>query len=223
MIKRMTAAGVLLSFLPLTAMCNESAEANPMDVDTIAPTSKYFIGLRSGASLMGNSDSITLSGNTVDAGDSDFEAFVAVDVGLYTKNSKNRVYYSYEHHESTSKFNQQDQLETDLSLHLLNADYIYRHDKKIKPFAGLHIGYASAESKSNSGQSNDVSGYAFGVQAGVAWQVTEGLDFEMGVKHTALPSDRRSWTFSDGQGNSAKVESQLKTLTSAYLGANYRF
>ncbi|PSW19882.1 hypothetical protein C9I98_10490 [Photobacterium sanctipauli] len=215
--------------LPITAVCDEVDESvvvdqlEETDVVEVAPQSQYFIGLRGGASLLGHDDSITLNGNVLDADESEFDGMFGLDFGIYTPKRNSRIYYSYEYHQSESTFKDQPAFDNEVSLHLINADYIYRHDKSITPFAGLHFGYASGETTSDAGGSTDVSGYVFGVQAGLGWQVMDDFGLEVGVKHTVLPSDRRTWSTSDGQGNSVKVESQLKGLTTMFLGATYRF
>ena len=242
--RNVIASGVLLSLVSMQAWCDETASGQvnaaqteyepivsqsvatePMPSEPIASEQgfQYFAGLRGGVNLIGSDDSASISTGNIDSDDNDFGSFGALDLGVYMPNDRGRVYYSFEYHTSTVKFDGQDAYDTNVGLHLLSADHIFRPQGSVRPFVGLHIGYAFAETDSDFSDNYDESGIVFGFQAGLGWEVMDDLGLELGLRHTVLPSERRSWQAENSAGESVTVETQLKGVTSAYLGATYRF
>lgn len=219
--RNVIASGVLLSLFSMQAWCDDGAtERTKLEPAAQAPGFQYFAGLRGGANLLGNDD--TVAGN-IDSDDGEYGVFGGLDLGVYMPDQRGRVYYSFEYHTTTTKFDGQDAYDTNVGLHLLSADHFFRPHASVKPFVGLHIGYAFAETDSDFSGNYDESGIVFGFQAGLGWEVIDDLGLEVGLRHTVLPSERRSWQAEDRDGNSVTVETQLKGVTSAYLGATYRF
>ena len=242
--RNVIASGVLLSLVSMHAWCDESvsgqAEAAQIDPERVIsepvaiepvtsepavsePGFQYFVGLRGGFNLIGSDDSATISNGNIDSDDNDSGSFGALDFGVYMPNDRGRVYYSFEYHTSTVKFDGQDAYDTNVGLHLLSADHIFRPQGSVRPFVGLHFGYAFAETDSDFSGNYDESGIVFGLQAGLGWEVMENMGLEVGLRHTVLPSERRSWQAENSAGETVTVETQLKGVTSAYLGATYRF
>ena len=227
--RNVIASGVLLSLVSMQAWCNESATAQSVssseEVPAVVqePGFQYFVGLRGGGNLLGNADSASISSGTIDSDDGDYGVFGGLDLGAYMPNNRGRVYYSFEYHSTTTKFDGQDAYDTNVGLHLLNADHIFRPHSSVRPFVGLHMGYAFAETDSDFSDNFEESGIVFGFQAGLGWEVTRNLGMEVGIRHTVLPSDRSSWKAENSDGESVTVETQLNGVTSAYLGASYRF
>ncbi|MGF1734751.1 hypothetical protein [Photobacterium satsumensis] len=222
--RNVIASGVLLSLFSMHAWCDEGAAAQAeLEPMVQAPGFQYFVGLRGGANLIGSDNTASATTGNIDSDDDDFGSFGALDFGVYMPNQQGRVYYSFEYHTSTTKFDGQDAYDTNVGLHLLSADHFFRPQASIKPFVGLHIGYAFAETDSDFSDSYEESGIVFGFQAGLGWEVIDDLGFEVGLRHTVLPSERRSWQAENSAGDSVTVETQLKGVTSAYLGATYRF
>ncbi|PST98797.1 hypothetical protein C9J03_26090 [Photobacterium gaetbulicola] len=220
--RNVIASGVLLSLISMHAWCDESATGQKVAEASQAPGFQYFAGLRGGGNLLGNDDTASVTSGSIDADDGDFGAFGALDFGVYMPDQRGRVYYSFEYHTATTQFNGADAYDTNVGLHLISADHIFRPQGTVKPFVGLHIGYAFAETDSDFAGKYDESGVVFGFQAGLGWQVIDNLGFEVGLRHTVLPSERSSWQ-AESDGKPVTVETQLKGVTSAYLGATYRF
>ncbi|MCQ1060562.1 outer membrane beta-barrel protein [Photobacterium sp. DNB23_23_1] len=222
--RKVIASGVLLSLFSMNAWCDEDVTAQmELEPAVQAPGFQYFVGLRGGVNLIGSDNTASVTTGDIDSDDDDFGAFGALDLGVYTPNKQGRIYYSFEYHTTTTQFDDEDAYDINVGLHLLNADHIFRSQASVKPFVGLHIGYAFAETDSDFSGSYDDSGVVFGIQAGLGWEVIDDLGLEVGLRHTVLPSERRSWQAENSAGDSVTVETQLKGVTSAYLGATYRF
>ncbi|MGF1727499.1 hypothetical protein [Photobacterium nomapromontoriensis] len=223
--KIITTGGVLFSLLPITAWCDGAKEFDTFaDQPLIEKHFQYYAGIKAGGSLLSNDDSATLTGGgVVDSEDSGMNSFGGFDLGVYTPDGRGRVYYSYEYHNSNTQFNGHNAYDTNVNLHLISADHLFRPGQDIRPFAGLHVGYAFTKTDSNSSDGFKDNGIVFGVQAGLSWQVMTDFGLEMGLRHTVLPSNRRSWQADHRQGGPVTVETQLKGVSSAYVGATYRF
>ena len=221
MAKKQVAIGLMLAVLPYQAWCGEADDAV---VEAVENGNQYFVSLRAGGSLIGNDDSAKLvGGQVVDTDDGGIGGFAGVDAGVYLHNSQNRVYYSYEYHKATTQFAGRDAYDTVSSLHLINADYLFRTEKSLQPFVGLHFGYAFSKTESDFPGEFDDNGLVFGLQTGIGWQVMRDLSFEVGLRHSVLPAERESWQAEDANGAPVEVHSQLKGITSAYAGVTYRF
>ncbi|MDV5167814.1 hypothetical protein [Photobacterium rosenbergii] len=227
--RNVIASGVLLSLVSMPAWCDETVsgqvKAAQTEYEPIASEQgfQYFAGLRGGVNLIGSDDSASISTGNIDSDDNDFGSFGALDLGVYMPNDRGRIYYSFEYHTSTVKFDGQDAYDTNVGLHLLSADHIFRPQRSVRTFVGLHMGYAFAETDSDFTGKYKESGIVFGFQAGIGWEVTHDLGLEVGLRHTVLPSERSTWQAENSAGESVTVETQLKGVTSAYLGATYRF
>jgi hypothetical protein len=65
--------------------------------------------------------------------------------------------------------------------------------------------------------SHSQSGQVLGVQAGVAWRISNHISAEMGLRVTATQGeDIKPWS-------SNKVASQIKSVSTGYASVNYRF
>ncbi|MCW8328416.1 porin family protein [Photobacterium sp. SDRW27] len=213
---------LLAALLPLTSMA-EAKSISENTKPTEAPM-RYFVGIKGGFSQVSNSDRVQLSnGDKLEASTTDHEGFAGLDIGIYTPGGHSRVYYSYERHTSESMFSGTPAYETTANMNLLSADYLFRHQDSVTPFVGLHIGYASVEPESSFPDGFEVSGVVFGLQAGIGWTVTEQFGFDLGMRHSILPSDIKTWDGVDNDGNSVTFESQQNGVTSFYASVNYRF
>lgn len=180
----------------------------------------YFIG------LTGGSSNISMTAGTVNGNNTtlinrfsspDAAGFVGADLGFYTAGGSGRIYYSWQKMSTQSDFDGIKAIETDVTLHLLNADYIFRADKTINPFIGAHLGYMTADIKGQGYGSHSQSGQVLGVQAGVAWRISNHISAEMGLRVTATQGeDIKPWS-------SNKVASQIKSVSTGYASVNYRF
>ncbi|WP_415721774.1 outer membrane beta-barrel protein [Photobacterium ganghwense] len=220
--KRITLAGFIFSLFPATVWCENASQG----LTDIQPASdlRYFVGLRAGASQMGNDDKATLvNGGLFTSDDSSYAGFGGLDFGVYSQKWNTRMYYSYEYHTSTTEFEGDDAYDINTHLHMLSADRIFRPDSSIQPFVGLHFGYAFAKSDSRFNDKYENDGFVFGFQAGVDWRISDSVAVELGLRHSVLPSDRTNWSAEDSQGQPVNVETQLTGVSSAYLGASYRF
>ncbi|WP_299017925.1 outer membrane beta-barrel protein [uncultured Photobacterium sp.] len=211
-----TAVALLVALLPVMVVAE--TEEQP-----ISPL-QYFVGVKGGVSKIGNSNRVVQNGGEkLETKSSDFEGFAGMDLGIYTPGGRSRVYYSFEQHRSESKYSNTLDFETIANMHLLSADYLFRQQSSLNPFVGLHFGYASVEPELGSSGQFDESGLVFGLQAGISWTVLDTFGLEFGVRHSLLPSDIKSGTSVENNGNSVTVESQQKGVTSLYAGASYRF
>lgn len=124
--RNVIASGVLLSLVSMQAWCNESATAQSVssseEVPAVVqePGFQYFVGLRGGGNLLGNADSASISSGSIDSDDGDYGVFGGLDLGVYMPNDRGRVYYSFEYHSTTTKFDGQDAYDTNVGLHLLS-------------------------------------------------------------------------------------------------------
>lgn len=226
--KTKVAVSLLLAVLPVVGMAESVAEGE----QPVETPMRYFVGLKGGLSQISNSDRVVLaSGKKLKASTTDHEGFAGFDFGVYTPGGQSRAYYSFERHTSETRFSDpalgnssgKGSYETKANLHLLSADRLFRHHDDVTPFVGLHIGYANIEPESRFPDNFKVSGIVFGVQAGIGWNVMEDMGLELGMRHTVLPSDIKSWNGEDSQGNRVTFESQQNGVTSFYAGASYRF
>lgn len=213
--------------LSTSAQAAESFVLQPVsDSNTIAPLVKfddsthYFVGITGGTSdismtaITNNSNSTQLSKQLSSP---DAAGFVGADIGFYTAGGAGRIYYSWQKMTTQSNLDGTKAIETDVTLHLLNADYIFCADKAINPFIGAHLGYMIADSEGLGYGSNNQSDKVLGIQAGVAWRISNHITAEIGVRHTATQSeDIKPWP-------SNKMTSQIKSISTGYASLNYRF
>jgi hypothetical protein len=142
--------------LSTTAQAAEPFVLQPVSDNTATPLVKfddsthYFVG------LTGGSSDISMTAGTVNGNNTtlinqfsspDVAGFVGADLGFYTAGGSGRIYYSWQKMSTQSDFDGVKAIETDVTLHLLNADYIFRADKTINPFIGAHLGYMTADIK----------------------------------------------------------------------------
>ncbi|MCD9528119.1 outer membrane beta-barrel protein [Photobacterium carnosum] len=213
--------------LSTTAQAAEPFLLQPVsDNNTATPLVKfddsthYFVG------LTGGSSDISMTAGTVNGNNTtlinqfsspDVAGFVGADLGFYTAGGSGRIYYSWQKMSTQSDFDGVKAIETDVTLHLLNADYIFRADKTINPFIGAHLGYMTADIKGQGYGSHSQSGQVLGIQLGVAWRISDHISAEMGLRHTATQGeDIKPWS-------SNKVASQIKSVSTGYASVNYRF
>ncbi|EAS43997.1 hypothetical protein C9J48_12475 [Photobacterium profundum] len=200
-----------------------SAEAiDAVTMSRFDDSPRYFVGIIAGSSKLNGTDIATLGSESQEASSPDASGFGGLSIGRYSANGGSRIYYSYEQHSADTTFDSALSYSTKTSLHLLNADRIFRADKSVNPFIGLHFGYGIAKSDSELSSGYKDSGLVFGLQAGVAWRASEQFTIELGLRHTVLPDNSKEWSATSG-GNTYKFQSTQSTLSSAYLGANYRF
>lgn len=220
--KKTAVAGCVLTLLPLAGW----AQTSPQETE-LAPTqqsSQYFVSLKAGLSQISNSDQLVTSATEKQEADTTrSEGFGGADIGIFSPDGRSRLYYSYEHHRSESEFINNLSYETVANLHLLSADYLFRNGQDVRPFVGLHFGYAWVESESDLHGGFDVSGTVFGVQAGVNWTVMDQVAMELGVRHSRLPADIKSWDGEDSSGHPVQFESQQNGVSSMYAAVSYRF
>ncbi len=183
---------------------------------------RYFVGINAGKSKLNGTDIATLGSDSQEASSPDASGFGGLSIGRYSASGGSRIYYSYEQHSADTQFSSALSYSTKTSLHLLNADRVFRTDKSVNPFIGLHFGYGKTKSDSELSSGYKDSGLVFGLQAGVAWRASEQFTIELGLRHTVLPDNSKEWSATSG-GNTYKFQSTQSTLSSAYLGANYRF
>ncbi len=211
---------------PLLSASVQASEAfvlQPVsDANTVAPSVKfddsghYFIGVTGGKTNISMTANINNSSND-SLSSPDSAGFVGANIGYYTAGGAGRLYYSWQKMTAESNFNDIKAIETDMTLHLLNADYIFRADKSINPFIGAHLGYMIADSKGQQYGSHSQSGEVLGIQAGVAWRISNNISAEVGVRHTATQGeDIKPWS-------SNKIISQIKSVSTGYASLNYRF
>ncbi|MEC6882995.1 hypothetical protein [Photobacterium piscicola] len=180
----------------------------------------YFVG------LTGGSSDISMTAGSVNGNNTtlinrfsapDAAGFIGVDLGFYTAGGSGRIYYSWQKMSTQSDFEGAKAIETDVTLHLLNADYFFRAGKAINPFIGAHVGYMTADLKGQNYGSHGQSGQVLGVQAGVAWRISNHISAEMGMRNTATQGeDIKPWS-------SNKAASQIKSVLTGYASLNYRF
>ncbi|KJG10004.1 hypothetical protein UA38_06880 [Photobacterium kishitanii] len=207
--------------LSTSAQAAESFVLQPVsDSNAIAPLVKfddsthYFVGITGGTSDISMT---AITANNTQISSPDAAGFVGADIGFYTAGGAGRIYYSWQKMSAQSNLNGTKAIETDVTLHLLNADYIFRADKTINPFIGAHLGYMMADSKGQDYGSNSQSDKVLGIQAGVAWRISNHITAEIGVRHTATQSeDIKPWS-------SKKMTSQIKSISTGYASLNYRF
>lgn len=205
----------------------KAATVNTGEIDAVTmprfdDSPRYFVGIMAGSSKLNGTDIATLGSDSQEASSHDASGFGGLSIGRYSANGGSRIYYSYEQHSADTQFSSALSYSTKTSLHLLNADRIFRADKSISPFIGLHFGYGKTKSDSDLSGDYQDSGLVFGLQTGIAWRASEQFTIELGLRHTVLPDNPKEWSATSG-GNTYKFQSTQSTLSSGYLGANYRF
>ncbi|WP_279142650.1 outer membrane beta-barrel protein [Photobacterium phosphoreum] len=210
-----------------SAQAAESLVLQPVSDSTLAAplikfddSTHYFVG------VTGGSSDISMTAGTVNGNNNtlinhfsspDAAGFVGADLGFYTAGGAGRIYYSWQKMSAQSDLDGAKAIETDVTLHLLNADYIFRAGKTINPFIGAHLGYMISDTKGEGYGSNSQSGEVLGIQAGVAWRISNHISAEIGLRHTATQGeDVKPWS-------SNKVASQIKSISTGYVSLNYRF
>lgn len=218
--KKTAAAAWGLTLLPLTGW----AQVAPQAPEPAQQPAQYFVNLKAGLSQISNSDQrVTGATEKQEADTTRSEVFGGADIGIFSPDGRSRLYYSYEHHRSESEFASDLSYDTVANLHLLSADYLFRNGEEVRPFVGLHFGYAWVESESDLQGGFDISGTVFGVQAGVNWTVMEQFALELGVRHSRLPADINTWDGVDSSGNTVQFESQQNGVSAMYAAVSYRF
>lgn len=198
------------------------------EVPKFDDTMHYFVGITGGMANMSFSlVHATSEKDKVSASSPDASGFAGADIGFYTAGGNGRIYYSYQKMSGESEFDNKKIADTDVTLHLLSADYIFLADKAINPFVGAHVGYMTAETTSEQYGSYKQSTPVLGIQAGVAWRISDHFTTEIGARHTA--SQRKDQNYWSGSKVDPKeivypnTQSDLKSITTFYMSANYRF
>lgn len=200
--------------LVLTPVVTEENDASlAEEAPKFDDTMHYFVGVTGGMADL----SLDVNVGAGKLQSPDASGLFGADIGFYTAGGKGRIYYSYQKMSGESDHNDKKAIDTDVSLHLVSADYIFRADKTINPFIGAHVGYMIADSKGDGYGSYKQSGELLGVQAGVAWRMSDHFTAEMGARHSATQSkEQEAWSGSN-------TKSDLKSITTFYMSANYRF
>ncbi|WP_258191872.1 porin family protein [Photobacterium angustum] len=198
---------------PVVAIPENGLSPIEDEVPKFDDTMHYFVGLTGGMADL----SLDVNVGSDKLQSPDASGLFGADIGFYTAGGKGRIYYSYQKMSGESDHNDKKAIDTDVSLHLISADYIFRADKTINPFIGAHVGYMIADSKGDGYGSYKQSGELLGVQAGVAWRMSDHFTAEMGARHSATQSkEQEAWSGSN-------TKSELNSITSFYMSANYRF
>ncbi|WP_244156117.1 outer membrane beta-barrel protein [Photobacterium angustum] len=196
------------------------------EVPKFDDTMHYFVGLTGGMADMSFSLVHTdKDKNAISPSSPDASGFAGADIGFYTAGGNGRVYYSYQKMSGESEFENKKIADTDVTLHLLSADYIFLADKAINPFVGAHVGYMIAETTSEQYGSYKQSNPVLGIQAGVAWRISDHLTTEIGARQTSSQRKKQTdWAGSKGEDIVyPNTQSDLKSITTFYMSANYRF
>ena len=196
------------------------------EVPKFDDTMHYFVGLTGGMADMSFSLVHTdKDKNAISPSSPDANGFAGADIGFYTAGGNGRIYYSYQKMSGESEFENKKIADTDVTLHLLSADYIFLADKAINPFLGAHVGYMIAETTSEQYGSYKQSNPVLGVQAGVAWRISDHFTTEIGARHTASQrKDQTDWAGAKKEDIvNPNTQSDLKSITTFYISANYRF
>ncbi|WP_305814668.1 outer membrane protein [Photobacterium leiognathi] len=200
--------------LVLTPVVTEENDASLVEeAPKFDDTMHYFVGVTGGMADL----SLDVNTGADKLQSPDASGFFGADIGFYTAGGKGRIYYSYQKMSGESDHYDKKAIDTDVSLHLISADYIFRADETINPFVGAHVGYMNADSKGDGYGSYKQSGPLLGMQAGVAWRMSDHFTAEMGARHSATQSkEQEAWSGSN-------TKSDLKSITTFYMSANYRF
>ncbi|WP_305418359.1 outer membrane beta-barrel protein [Photobacterium leiognathi] len=213
--------------LVLTPVVTEENDASLVEeAPKFDDTMHYFVGVTGGMADMSFSlVHATSAKDKVSPSSPDASGFAGADIGFYTAGGKGRIYYSYQKMSGESEFDNKKIADTDVTLHLLSADYFFRADKAINPFVGAHVGYMTAETTSEKYGSYKQSNPVLGIQAGVAWRISDHFTTEVGARHTASQrKEQTDWAGSEGKDMVyPNTQSDLKSITTFYMSANYRF
>ena len=104
----------------------------------------------------------------------------------------------------------------DFRVILANYDYLIPLNEDFRFFAGLHLGHADYEEKTDDLYIN-MSGLAYGGQIGAIYDITKNVEFELGLAYTKYNVD------ATGEIDSVNVKVELEDSTSMFAGINYKF
>ena len=117
---------------------------------------------------------------------------------------------------SHSKFSD---LDSDITLILLNYDHLMSINEKTKLYAGAHLGNASYDDGYFDFKE---SGLAYGIQIGGIYDITEKVELEIGAAYTKYNVDK-SASFSDVNNRITSYNVEMEDSTSMFVGINSKF
>ena len=111
---------------------------------------------------------------------------------------------------------------SDATVHniLASYDYLIPVNDSNRFYVGAHAGYASLKGKSDL-DGLDMSGFAYGAQAGYIYDITKNVEFEIGLNYTKHNADK-SYSYTV-LGHNTNEKYELKDSISNLIGINYKF
>lgn len=111
---------------------------------------------------------------------------------------------------------------SDATVHniLASYDYLIPLNESNRLYIGAHAGYASLKGKSDL-DGLDMSGFAYGAQAGYIFDITKNVEFEIGLNYTKYNADK-SYSYTE-LGHNVNEKYELKDSISTMVGINYKF
>lgn len=109
-------------------------------------------------------------------------------------------------------------IHSDATVHniLASYDYLIPVNGENKFYVGAHAGVGSFKGKDDL-KGLDMSGFAYGAQAGYIYDITKNVEFEFGVMYTQHTADKKY------KDSGADVKLELKNSISTLVGINYKF
>lgn len=174
-----------------------------------------FVGADIGASWNKVEGSGNISGpilnSSIDTSDRESAFLVGIKGGVILENT-HRLALNYK-----------PGIHSDATVHnfLASYDYLIPVNDSNRFYVGAHAGVASLKGKSDL-DGLDMSGFAYGAQAGYIYDITRNIEFELGVIYTKYNLD------TDGKrksvdGSVAVTNLELKYSVGTFVGINYKF
>jgi hypothetical protein len=188
-----------------------------------AMDTEYFIGADISSSNINTK--VGFTGTVTIDGVSYSDASVSVDdrdttVGLKIGallNKQHRISANYAKYSPSF-----DGITLDLKTYAVNYDYMLNKINKFTPFIGAHIGICDAETLGYS----DTSGM-YGIQGGTTYNITNNLEFEIGLSYSILTAEPKTPTVTGTYGSvtltNASAYLETENMIKTYIGLNYKF
>lgn len=112
-------------------------------------------------------------------------------------------------------------IHSDANVHniLASYDYLIPVNSENRFYVGAHAGVSKFQGKDDISDLN-MSGFAYGAQAGYIYDITKNVEFEIGAMYTKQNADK---TIADYEGTGVSLKAELKDTISTFVGINYKF
>ncbi len=196
--------------------------ATAMDLEMVVGIEGSLASVDSSLNFNGTVESEEEYGKVYNIGDTKSSTSTGQSVGLklgLILDKQHRITFNASNHYNLEILSD----DVDMITYTLNYDYLFTGDNGVTPYIGIHAGMSDVEYVGYSDANT-----MYGAQGGVILDITNNLEWEMGVSYSILTSEPKTditvgevgknWNNLNGQ-----IALEMEDMTRAYTSLNYKF